>query len=553
MSLRALSLCLALLCSLELHADQLVFGSFKSAVNAQNWAQKLSAQFDLSIVVEPIVIEDEDRYRVQSEALTEAAFLALRRRADAAGVTYWRLYAGVEEVDADSRSTSSIRTTPQLGAARLQPPSPVAAPAAPGVTRPQSSAPAPAAQTSVTTQTTPLTEADLPAGPQADMQWDLGLQTRTFFNEGVFGQDRFEASVSVEFQYYRGWQNDRRSLTLSPFLRVDSADSQRTHADLREFFFSSVGDNWDLHIGAKRVFWGVTEFHHLVDIVNQTDLVENLDTEDKLGQPMVHLSLIRDWGVLDLMLLTGFRERTFPGPDGRLRVPFKILDDAEYESGAEQLRTDVAVRWSHYLGPFEVGVHHFSGTGRDPSFIPLVAPDNEVVLQPFYPVIDQTGVDAQMFLGDWAFKFEGLTRSGQGDRYAAANLGFERTFVKVFDTGADFGLIGEYLYDERGDEAFNTLFENDIALGGRLSLNDFADTKALLGVIVDANNDDYLVTLEASRRLTNSWLLSIEGRFFAGGNSLPSDAPPQDVLDPRNKTAWLQEDDYLQVEFKKFF
>ncbi len=553
MLLRALSLSLALLCGGVVHADQLVFGSFKSAVNAQNWAQKLSAQFDQSIVVELIEIEDENRYRVQSKPLAETAFLALRRRADSAGVTYWRLYGDPDEMETNSRTASAIRSTPPLGAARLQPPSPVEAPVMPEAGGQQNSASAQQEKPSAKSSPSALVEADLPSSSNADMQWDVGLQTRTFFKEGTFGQDRFEASASFEFQYYRGWQDDRRSITLSPFLRVDSADPQRTHADLREFFFSSVGDDWDLHVGAKRVFWGVTEFHHLVDIVNQTDLVENLDTEDKLGQPMVHLSLIRDWGVLDLMLLTGFRERTFPGPDGRLRVPFKILDDAEYESGAEQLRTDVAVRWSHYLGPFEVGIHHFSGTSRDPSFIPLVTPNSEVVLQPFYPVIDQTGVDAQLFLGDWAFKLEGLSRSGQGDRYAAANLGFERTFVRVFDSGADFGLIGEYLYDERGDEAFNTLFENDVAIGGRLSLNDFADTKALLGVVVDVNNDDYLVTLEASRRLSNSWLFSIEGRFFTGGNNLPADAPPQDVLDPSNKTAWLQDDDYLQVEFKKFF
>lgn len=549
MLLRALSISLALLCSVVAHADQLVFGSFKSAVNAQNWAQKLSAQFDQSIVVVPLKIEDENRYRVQSEPLTETAFLALRRRADSAGVSYWRLYKDASESLTDKRTNSAIRSTPPLGAPRLQPPSPVETPARPEPSTQQRNQPA--QQSTVNSFT--LRGPESPAGSSTDMQWDLGLQTRSFFSEGTFGQDQFEASASVEFQYYRGWQDDRRSITVSPFLRVDSADPERTHADLREFFVSSVGDNWDLHVGAKRVFWGVTEFHHLVDIVNQTDLVENLDTEDKLGQPMVHLSLIRAWGVLDLMLLTGFRERTFPGSDGRLRVPFKILDDAEYESGAEQLRTDVALRWSHYLGPFEVGVHHFSGTSRDPSFIPLVAPNNEVVLQPFYPVIDQTGVDAQLFVGDWAFKLEGLSRSGQGDRYAAANVGFERTFVRVFDSGADFGLIGEYLYDERGDDAFNTLFENDVAIGGRLSLNDFADTKALLGVIADVNNNDYLLTLEASRRLSNSWLFSIEGRFFTGGNKLPPDAPAQDVLDPGNKTAWLQDDDYLQVEFKKFF
>ena len=33
---------------------------------------------------------------------------------------------------------------------------------------------------------------------------------------------------------------------------------------------------------------------------NQTDGVEDIDSEDKLGQPMVNLTLERDWGALDL-------------------------------------------------------------------------------------------------------------------------------------------------------------------------------------------------------------------------------------------------------------
>jgi len=54
-------------------------------------------------------------------------------------------------------------------------------------------------------------------------------------------------------------------------------------------------------------FWGVTEFQHLVDIINQTDLVENIDTEDKLGQPMINLALINDWGTVDLFIMPYFR------------------------------------------------------------------------------------------------------------------------------------------------------------------------------------------------------------------------------------------------------
>jgi hypothetical protein len=531
-------------------ADQLAFGTFSSPDNAANWARKLSATFGQAVDVVETELDTRVLYRVTSAELSDEQRMRMARRADTAGIRYWRLSRAAPKPQGTPQSAATPASEPmpapdpgppqtparsdlerlpaQLGAARLSPPSPVEAPVE---GRPQAARAEPV---------------------QAKVEWDLGLQTRTFANSGVYGQDRLEGSFSVQMEYFRGWRDDSRSVTVTPFVRVDSADDERTHADLREAYYSRVGDSWDLHVGARRVFWGVTEFHHLIDVVNQTDLVENIDGEDKLGQPMVQLSMVRNWGVLDLFALAGFRERTFPGSDGRVRVPFDIEDDATYESGAERRRMDAALRWSHYLGPFEVGIHHFSGTSRDPMLIPEAGAAGEVVLRPYYPVIDQTGIDAQAFYGDWAFKLEGLTRSGYGDRYAAANVGFERTLVGVFGSRADLGLVAEYMFDERDEEAMNTLFEHDIALGGRVALNDFADTKALIGVIFDTNDDDYFISLEASRRLGNSWLMSVEGRVFSGGEDLHRNTPPAELLSHDYKTAWLQEDDYVQLEFKKF-
>ena len=82
--------------------------------------------------------------------------------------------------------------------------------------------------------------------------------------------------------------------------------------------WSYKGTEIELLVGINKVFWGVTESVHLVDIVNQTDLVEDLDQEDKLGQPMVNLALQHDWGLLNIYLLPYFRERTFPGIDWSL-------------------------------------------------------------------------------------------------------------------------------------------------------------------------------------------------------------------------------------------
>ncbi len=533
--------------------DRLVFGTFRSADNAANWAAKLRTLLDIDVQVMLLDRDGSQLHRVLSSDLEQQALNRLRRRASAAGIANWQLVGGEpqQSAQAPAAGAEAVRETAQSvrpgTIPRAAAPNPVDSPT--DALDQQTAGP----RQVDTTQPVPAEPSLLRSLGEADLEWDLGLQTRTFANSGVYGQDRFEASLSVEPEYYRGWDNDSQSITFSPFLRFDSADSERTHGDIRDLFYSRVGPNWDLHVGVKRVFWGVTEFHHLVDIINQTDLVENIDTEDKLGQPLVQLSLVRDWGIIDLYALPGFRERTFPGTDGRVRLPFKVLDDATYESAARRKRVDAAVRWSHHMGPFEVGVHHFTGTSRDPLLQGEFTPGGEFVLRPHYPVIDQTGIDAQAFYGDWAFKLEGISRSGFGDRYMAANIGFERTLVGAFGSRADLGLVAEYMFDERDEDAVNTLFEHDIALGGRLHLNDFADTQALLGVIFDTDNDEYFLSLEASRRLSDTWQLSLEARLFGGGKQMRRNTPLSQLLSEDYKTAWLQQDDYLQVEFKKFF
>ena len=65
--------------------------------------------------------------------------------------------------------------------------------------------------------------------------------------------------------------------------------------DIRELNYLLFGETWEVRLGVDKVFWGTTEFVHLVDIVNQTDLVEDVDGEDKLGQPTVNLSVPSDW------------------------------------------------------------------------------------------------------------------------------------------------------------------------------------------------------------------------------------------------------------------
>ncbi|HEY7410018.1 MAG TPA: hypothetical protein VII13_04715, partial [Vicinamibacteria bacterium] len=284
-------------------------------------------------------------------------------------------------------------------------------------------------------------------------------------------------------------------------------------------------------------FWGVTESQHLVDIVNQTDLVENPDGEDKLGQPMAHLTLTRRWGTLDLFVLPLARARTFPGAQGRLR-PGPLVDDRASVFEGGRWRPSAAVRWSKTFGALDLGLSHFHGTSREPRLSWAPSGDGGRLV-PYYDLIHQAGLDAQWTAGRWLWKLEAIRRTGQGTPHVAATAGFEYALANAFGLGFDLGLIAEYLYDDRGRLA-TTPWQDDVFAGVRVAANDAHGTELLAGVIVDPGSRASAWSLEASRRIGGHWRLGVEARAFRARRA-------DDPL------AELRRDDYFQTELSYRF
>jgi len=363
---------------------------------------------------------------------------------------------------------------------------------------------------------------------------------RYFFHDTLFDeQEKNSGSFAFQPEYYHEWE-DGSAFLFVPFGRFDSADHERTHFDIRELNYLWPTEDWELRLGIGKVFWGVTEFVHLVDIVNQTDLVENIDGEDKLGQPMAHLSVPRDWGIWDIFLLPYFRERTFPGRKGRLRHALVIdTDHPMYESDDEEHHVDFAARYSHTVGDWDFGIYHFVGTGREPTLLPDVDTKGRPVLIPYYEQINQTGLDLQLVAGQWLLKLESLYRTDQGNDFFASVGGFEYTFVGIAETSMDLGVIGEYAYDERRDNA-TTVYENDAMFGLRLAVNDAESTELLAGLIQDLDSPARALSVEASRRIGSNWKLFLQAWGFFDS---PSDDLLYNVID----------DDFLQIELAYYF
>jgi hypothetical protein len=368
----------------------------------------------------------------------------------------------------------------------------------------------------------------------------ISTEGRFFFNDPLSPeQERDNGSFAFQPEYYHEWE-DGSAFLFVPFGRLDSADSERTHFDTRELNYLWPTDDWELRFGFGKVFWGVTEFVHLVDIVNQTDLVENIDEEDKLGQPMIHLSVPRDWGILDMFLLPYFRERTFPGRKGRLRNALVVdTDHPMYESDNEEHHVDFAARYSHTIGDWDFGIYHFVGTGREPTLLPGTNKKGQSVLIPYYEQINQTGLDLQLVAGQWLWKMESLYRTGQGDGFFACVGGFEYTIVGVAETNMDLGVISEYAYDERRDNA-TTAYENDVMFGLRLAMNDADGTELLAGLIQDMDSPARALSIEASRRFGANWKLSLQAWGFLDS---PGDDPLFNVRD----------DDFVRLSLAYYF
>lgn len=372
---------------------------------------------------------------------------------------------------------------------------------------------------------------------------ELELEGTFFFRDPQFaGQDRDGLSLAGQMTVLAEWSDGDIAFRFTPFARYDIADDRRTHVDIRELKFDIQQGNWSATIGADTVFWGKTEVAHLVDIINQTDAVEDLDDEDRLGQPMLRVSYLDDdLGEFSAFFLPYFRERPFPGVSGRLRAnPAVNTALPIYDTDEEEWTPSFALRYDGVFGDVDLGLSAFHGLGRDPAFF-----FDGVNLRPFYERITQLGFDVQYTTDATLWKAEGIWRTDQKNArfqeqdFVALTGGLEYTFFGVFDSNADLGLIGEYAWDSRRIKSLST-FQNDLIGGVRLALNDEADTAILLTSAVDLTDGSTGLRLEADRRIADDWTIAVEGQAFLG-------------LDRATPAGALADDSFLRVKLTYFF
>jgi len=363
---------------------------------------------------------------------------------------------------------------------------------------------------------------------------NIAAEAISFSQQGQF-PNQMDDNLTLSFKpkWSGEWNNGDDAWSVEIFLRADNKDEGREHADIRELLWLHLDGDNEWRVGINTMFWGVTESQHLVDVINQIDQVEGVDGEDKLGQPMIHLKQYHDWGVLDFLVLPGFRERTFQAAQGRLRFPFVVDTSAPiYDSSDENNHVDYAFRFSQTYGDLDLGVSLFKGTNRDPQFDPGSG-------IPHYVQMTQVALDMLLIADDWIWKLEIIHRDTDPSAYQALTGGFEYTFYGVYDSDINIGSLAEYSYDSR-DEGQRGVFDRDLFVGARLAFNDAQSSELLAGIIYDTEKHSQSFRLEGNRRFGDSWKGTIEMQVFSN-------------VDPSDPLAAFEKDDFLLLEIARFF
>ena len=381
---------------------------------------------------------------------------------------------------------------------------------------------------------------------EAQVNWDgsLELEHRYFWETDTLSNlDSGQTSARLEMEFFKDWNNGDDQIVFEPFVRLDEQDNERSHADIRQLIWTHYGSNWEFSMGLGKVFWGVTETQHLVDIINQTDGVENIDGEDKLGQPMLRGQTFNNYGNFEFYILPYFRTRTFAGADSRLNGGIVVdNDNQEFESNSEESHLDYAIRYNNTFGDWGIGLSWFDGTSREADILRLLD-FTSLSSTPYYPQINQLGADIQVTTDAWLLKLEAIQRNFDDvfyEDYAAATVGVEYTFVGVFGSVYDIGALAEYSWDQRNESATSP-FQNDAFIGARLALNNINNSEFLFGLSSDLDfSGSNSIFLEASTRVANSFTANIEVRYF-------------DSKDPQDLLFNFRDHSFVQLGIEYFF
>ena len=346
--------------------------------------------------------------------------------------------------------------------------------------------------------------------------------------------------------------------------RLDREDPERTLLVIEEAWMEWRIKPFKLRVGIDMLNWTATEAFHPADILNSRNLDSDLRNYEKVGEPMVALSLRTGSGTLTLYHMPTFIEPILPSSGSRLSLSGgQEVELGRLDTSGSLTNTwfvpQFALRLTHVFDNIDLSIHAIHHQDRSQPAIALSQNQPTAVFQ----MVTQVGGTYQQVIDALLFKLEFGWRMfhspaddteliffdgnpGQADHGRVA-LGLEYGFNH--SSGAESTLLLEaqvVIGPERKLAATLDIFQADVLVGYRLAFNNVSSTVLTASLIGDVEYlGECIGVVGLETRLSDTWSLRGSARLvIAEQADLPVGARPLQQL---------RDSDYLSMNLIRHF
>ncbi|MDF1884094.1 hypothetical protein JHD49_09100 [Sulfurimonas sp. SAG-AH-194-C21] len=342
-----------------------------------------------------------------------------------------------------------------------------------------------------------------------------------------YTKDDFTAKAKIRAQqdYHDFNIEDDNQQTDRSFIRVDELYAQYDFEDDQILFGKNIR------------FWGALEVRNITDNFNSDELRVDPFYKDKLGSWNASYSHFTENGELSIIVKLYEQSRqmsAFPYVyyyfPSTVQTPIgtaPLVYDNELLSQEGSTRPSVYLKYSASTDsdyPIDYSVIFENGYDSQRYYTQKFNIDsNSLSIQENAYLVNKFLTYNTMVVNATLIKLEAVyadvINNDKISDYIHLGLGVEHTMTQVYKE-ANLGLIAEYYSyttlenDKYNDLKLFELFQNDLFIGTRYTLNDAQDSALIGGVIIDLDYDEQVYYIEYETRLADIIKVNFDYRYI---------------------------------------
>jgi hypothetical protein len=296
-----------------------------------------------------------------------------------------------------------------------------------------------------------------------------------------------------------------------------STYSDKRYLLLNELYLSKDFNEYSFTIGKEIEYWGELEGYNVADIYNQKNYIRDpFEKSAKYGSYGSEFTRYFDESYLSLALKSYEENKEFPQEDSPYN-PYLLKYNETLHLEKSRVTPTLYITANITDDTFvesetKVVLLH----GYDTKRSVVLLPNNEIAQYAYR--VNKALLLSHIIYNDTIFKTElsytDVINYNSMSDYTQLSFGVEESFYDFF--GNDITLYGEYyryIYSDNSkikNVDISELYDNDLFLALRLTLNDTQSSEVKVGILEDMTKEERIMKVNFTTRVVDKYIVNIE-------------------------------------------